>query len=42
LADLPAHSKLHDPAALDRKRQVIEAALARARAKRAAQDGGQA
>jgi len=34
LADLPAHSQLTDPAALDRKRAVIEAALARARARR--------
>ena len=33
LADLPAHSRLTDPAALDRKRAVIEAALARARAR---------
>lgn len=36
LADLPAHSALQDPAALERKRAVIEAALARARAQRAA------
>ena len=35
LADLPAHSLHSDPAVLDRKRQVIEAALARARAKKA-------
>ena len=34
LADLPGHSRLTDPAALDRKRAVIEAALARARARR--------
>ena len=34
LADLAAHSRLTDPAALDRKRAVIEAALARARARR--------
>lgn len=34
LADLAAASRLTDPAALDRKRQVIEAALARARAQR--------
>ena len=34
LADLPAHSRLTDPSALDRKRAVIEAALARARARR--------
>lgn len=33
LADLPAHSRHTDPAVLDRKRAVIEAALARARAK---------
>jgi len=35
LADLPAHSQHTDPEILDRKRAVIEAALARARAKRA-------
>lgn len=34
LADLPAASLITDPAQLDRKRAVIEAALARARAKR--------
>ena len=34
LADLPAHSQHTDPATLDKKRAVIEAALARARAKR--------
>ena len=34
LADLPAHSLHTDPAVLDRKRAVIEAALARARARR--------
>jgi electron transport complex protein RnfB len=34
LADLPAHSRLTDPDLLDQKRTVIEAALARARAKR--------
>lgn len=34
LADLAAHSKHTDPEVLDRKRSVIEAALARARAKR--------
>ena len=33
LADLAAHSQHTDPAMLDRKRAVIEAALARARAK---------
>lgn len=35
LADLTAASKLTEPAALERKRAVIEAALARARARRA-------
>jgi Na+-translocating ferredoxin:NAD+ oxidoreductase subunit B len=35
LADLTAASKLTEPTALDRKRAVIEAALARARARRA-------
>ena len=35
LADLPAHSQHTDPAVLDQKRAVIEAALARARARRA-------
>jgi electron transport complex protein RnfB len=35
LADLPAASAIVDPQALDRKRAVIEAALARARARRA-------
>jgi electron transport complex protein RnfB len=34
LADLPAHSQHTDPALLDKKRAVIEAALARARARR--------
>lgn len=34
LADLPAHSLHTDPAVLDRKRAVIEAALARARQRR--------
>jgi electron transport complex protein RnfB len=34
LADLAAHSQHTDPAVLDKKRSVIEAALARARAKR--------
>ena len=37
LADLPAHSQHTDPAVLDKKRAVIEAALARSRAKREAQ-----
>ena len=35
LADLPTHSQHTDPAVLDQKRRIIEAALARARAKRA-------
>jgi electron transport complex protein RnfB len=35
LADLPAHSQHTDPAILDKKRAVIEAALARARARKA-------
>jgi Na+-translocating ferredoxin:NAD+ oxidoreductase subunit B len=35
LADLPAHSQHTDPSVLDKKRAVIEAALARARAKKA-------
>ncbi len=35
LADLPAHTRLQDPAEIDKKRAVIEAALARARARRA-------
>jgi electron transport complex protein RnfB len=34
LADLAAHSRLDDPEALQRKRAVVEAALARARARR--------
>lgn len=34
LADLPAHSQITDPDALAQKRAVIEAALARARARR--------
>ena len=34
LADLPAHSHHTDPATLDKKRSVIEAALARAKARR--------
>ncbi|MCF8209198.1 MAG: RnfABCDGE type electron transport complex subunit B [Rhodoferax sp.] len=37
LSDLAAHSQHTDPAILDNKRAVIEAALARARAKRQAQ-----
>jgi len=35
LADLPAHSQHTDPAVLDQKRAIIEAAMARARARRA-------
>lgn len=35
LADLGAHSRITDPRTLDHKRSVIEAAMARARAKRA-------
>lgn len=35
LADLPAHTDHTDPAVLDKKRSVIEAALAQARARRA-------
>ena len=38
LADLPAHSRHTDPAVLDRKRAVIEAAMARARARRDSED----
>jgi electron transport complex protein RnfB len=38
LADLAAHSRLDDPQALDRKRAVVEAALARARAGQTKQD----
>jgi len=39
LADLPAHSQHTDPVVLERKRAVIEAALARAREKRGADAG---
>ena len=39
LADLEASSAITDPAALERKRAVVEAALARARAKRPPKDG---
>jgi len=39
LADLAAHSQHTDPAILDQKRQIIEAALARARAKKASGNG---
>jgi Na+-translocating ferredoxin:NAD+ oxidoreductase subunit B len=35
LDDLPGHSRISDPAELDRKRAVVEAALARARASKA-------
>lgn len=34
LSDLTAHSRIEDPQLLDRKRSIIEAAMARARAKR--------
>ncbi|CAM8654210.1 COG2878 Predicted NADH,ubiquinone oxidoreductase, subunit RnfB [Comamonadaceae bacterium] len=40
LADLPAHSQHTDSAVLDKKRAVIEAALARARARKATPDAG--
>jgi electron transport complex protein RnfB len=36
LADLAAHSRITDPTVLDYKRAIIEAAMARARSKRAA------
>jgi electron transport complex protein RnfB len=39
LADLPGHSQHTDPDVLARKRQVVEAALARARARKAAGSG---
>jgi electron transport complex protein RnfB len=39
LADLPAHTRHTDPAVIQAKRQVIEAALARARARQAAKGG---
>lgn len=35
LADLPAHTRLQDPADIEKKRAVIEAALARAKARQA-------
>lgn len=38
LADLTAHSRITDPQMLDHKRAIIEAAMARARAKRAGTD----
>jgi electron transport complex protein RnfB len=38
LADLTAHSRITDPKMLDHKRAIIEAAMARARAKRAGTD----
>ena len=34
LADLPSHTRHTDPAVIDKKRAVIEAALARARERR--------
>ncbi len=34
LADMPAHSRIEDPALLAKKRAVVEAALARARARK--------
>ena len=37
LNDLPGHSRITDPAELDRKRAVVEAALARARARKSTQ-----
>ena len=40
LADLPAHSQQTDPAVLARKRAVVEAALARARARQAERNTG--
>lgn len=40
LADLPAHSHHTDPQVLDRKRQVIEAALARARERKNRTESG--
>lgn len=39
LADLAAHSQHTDPAVLDQKRQIIEAALARARSRKSASHG---
>ena len=39
LSDIAAHSKHTDPTVLDSKRQVIEAALARARARRSGTQG---
>lgn len=38
LSDLSAHSRITDPQLLDHKRSIIEAAMARARAKRAGND----
>jgi electron transport complex protein RnfB len=38
LSDLAAHSRITDPAVLDHKRAIIEAAMARARSKRAGLD----
>jgi Na+-translocating ferredoxin:NAD+ oxidoreductase subunit B len=37
LDDLPAHSRIEDPALLEKKRAVVEAALARARSRMAGQ-----
>ena len=39
LADLPSHTQHTDPAVIERKRAVIEAALARARARREDSEG---
>jgi electron transport complex protein RnfB len=38
LADLASHSLHTDPVVLDKKRQIIEAALARARARKSTGD----
>jgi electron transport complex protein RnfB len=38
LADLASHSLHTDPVVLDKKRQIIEAALARARARKTGLD----
>jgi electron transport complex protein RnfB len=40
LADLPSHTRHTDPAVIDKKRAVIEAALARSRAAKIAPKGG--
>jgi electron transport complex protein RnfB len=39
LADLPAHTQLTEPDEIEKKRAVIEAALARAKARRAMDSG---